>query len=191
MRLIRLLAVAAVLVVAAPSPASAAPPLEFVHSEVVPLGTSTLTASFTDWPIRAKRSLDFTFTPAGGIADRTATFRAISPSGETVPLGISGLLAGDADDMELPRHPRARDAWGLDVVALREEGTWRFELAVREAGGVQRASLPIEVGPAPGPPPAASWTVGLLPWAVLLVLGTYRWIRTGPIRRRATNAWSG
>ncbi|MEJ3749417.1 hypothetical protein WEI85_39920 [Actinomycetes bacterium KLBMP 9797] len=194
MRLLSAVVVGFLLALAGAPPAAAAPaapPLDIVHSEVVPLGDSTLTASFTDWPLRARRSLDFTFEPAGGIDGRTVRFRAVAPSGKVVPLGISGLLADRPDDLELPRHPRARHAWGLDVVALREEGTWRFELTVRGSGGTRKAVLPLVVSAAPGPPMALSWAVGLLPWIVLVPLGVYGWIRTRPRRRGAAQSWSG
>ncbi|MEU4762447.1 hypothetical protein AB0H12_04280 [Actinosynnema sp. NPDC023794] len=178
-------AMAAVALMAAPGATAQASTLTVVHSEQVPLGAGTLTASFTDWPVRAGRSLDFTFEPAGGIEGRSGTLRAITPSGEPTALGIVGL-DGEAD-MELQRHPLARHAWGLDVVALPEEGLWRFEFTVHGPGGTSTGTLPVAAGPRPGPPAALSWVVGMAPWAVVLVLLTRRWLK---VRRSAVPAWN-
>ncbi|MBB5957191.1 hypothetical protein FHS29_003784 [Saccharothrix tamanrassetensis] len=177
---------ASLVVLTAPVASAQAEPLTIVHSERVPLGNGTLTASFTDWPVKAGRSLDFTFEPDGGIEGRTGTVRAITPSGEPKALGIVGL-DGEAD-MELQRHPLARHAWGLDVVALPEEGPWRFEFTVHGAGGVTTGTLPVPVGPAPGPPMAVSWLVGMAPWAVAALLLARGWLRA---RRRAVLTWNG
>ncbi|MFC0104788.1 hypothetical protein [Kibdelosporangium aridum] len=182
MRLRIALSVAALLILSAPVASAQVEPLTIVHSERIPLGNSTLTASFSDWPIRAGRSLDFTFEPAGGIEGRTGTVRAIAPSGEPKALGIVGL-DGEAD-MKLQRHPQARHAWGLDVVALPEEGMWRFEFTVP---GVGTGTLPVLAGPTPGPPAALSWTVGMIPWTIALLLLGRKWWR---VRKQAVLAWS-
>ncbi|KOX18573.1 hypothetical protein ADK67_35725 [Saccharothrix sp. NRRL B-16348] len=176
----------AVALVAAPGATAQASTLTIVHSEQVSLGEHTLTASFTDWPVRAGRSLDFTFEPTGGIEGRSGTVRAIAPSGEPTALGIVGL-DGEAD-MELQRHPLARHAWGLDVVALPEEGLWRFEFTVHGPDGASTGTLPIAAGPMPGPSPALSWVVGMAPWAVALLVLARRWLK---VRRTAVLAWSG
>lgn len=178
-------AVAVIMMLSAPGAAAQAEPLTVVHSERTSLGDSTLTASFTDWPIRAGRSLDFTFEPAGGIEGRGGTVRAVAPSGEPQALGVVGL-DGEAD-MKLQRHPRARYAWGLDVVALPEEGPWRFEFTVHGPDGTSTGTLPIAVGPMPGPPTAVSWAVGMVPWAAALVVLGRRWLR---VRRSAVLGWS-
>ncbi len=175
----------AVLAMVVTSPVASAQALEIVHSERIPLGGGTLDVSFTDWPVKAGRSLDFTFEPRGGIEGRTGTVRAIAPSGEPKALGIVGL-AGETD-MKLPRHPQARHVWGLDVVALPEEGQWRFEFTVRGPDGVTTGTLPIAVAPAPGPPAAVSWVVGMAPWAVALLVLARRWLR---VRRQAVLGWS-
>ncbi|GAA3845257.1 hypothetical protein GCM10022243_09470 [Saccharothrix violaceirubra] len=171
------------LFVLTPVASARAEALTLVHAERVPLGAGILTASFSAWPIRAGRSLDFTFEPDGGIDGHTGALRAIAPSGEAHALGIVGL-DGNVD-MKLPRHPRARDVWGLDVVALPEEGLWRFEFTV---DGAATATMPVPVGPAPGPPPAVSWAVGMAPWAVALVVLSRRWWR---VRGRWDRGWNG
>ncbi|GAB3417680.1 hypothetical protein [Flindersiella endophytica] len=186
-----LVACAAVLAGAGPA-AAAAGRLDIVHSERVELGDSTLIVSFTRWPLQENRSLDFTFAPAGGIQERTARLRAIDPSGR--PAGTLGQLGAVEDDsgwFPLPRHPRDRSVWGLDVVSLPEEGRWRFEFEVKGPEGTSTASLPLEVGPQPGPPYALSWTVAMLPWILLIPLLAYGWVRARPLRLAGTRAWSG
>jgi hypothetical protein len=185
MKLAAIVMTAVVMVLSAPTAFAQAEPLTIVHSERTSLGAGTLTASFTDWPIKAGRSLDFTFEPAGGIGGRSGTVRAVSPSGQPQALGVVGL-DGEAD-MKLQRHPLARHAWGLDVVALPEEGPWRFEFTVHGPDGTSTGTLPIAVGPMPGPPMALSWSVGMVPWAVVLVLLGRRWLR---VRRSAVLGWN-
>lgn len=167
-------------------------PIEIVHSERIELGDSTMTVSFSRWPLRADRSLDFTFEPAGGIQGRTAKLRAVGPSGRPAgTLGQIGAEAGGGGWFPLPRHPRDRSVWGLDIVSLPEEGRWRLEFMVRGPEGTSRGSLPLEVGPQPGPPYALSWTIAMLPWILLVPLLVYGWVRTRPLRLRDTRAWSG
>jgi hypothetical protein len=177
--------VATAVLMPAPVAAAQAEALALVHSERVALGNSTLTASFSDWPVKAGRSLDFVFEPDGGIEGRGGTVRAISPSGQPRALGIVGL--DGEPDMKLQRHPQARHAWGLDVVALSEEGLWRFEFTVHGPSGTATTALPVPVGPAPGPPAALSWTVGMMPWAVALLILGRRWWR---VRERTALGWN-
>ncbi|GAA3749490.1 hypothetical protein GCM10022225_37200 [Plantactinospora mayteni] len=186
-------AAAVLLVVATGAPAAAAPaPIDIVHAERVQIGASTLTASFSRWPLESHRSLDFTFEPEGGIDGRTGLLRVVSPSGETEDAVRTIGLDRRGDALVLPRHPRARDVWGLDVVALTEEGTWRFEFTVESPQGTVTGVLPLRVEPAPGPPFAVSWIVSVLPWIPIVPLLVYGWIRTRPLRRRAgLEGWSG
>ncbi|MGH8876713.1 MAG: hypothetical protein ACRD0P_05115 [Stackebrandtia sp.] len=179
-----LLAVA--LVATTATPASAESELDIVHTETVSLGDTTLTASFTDWPLRADRSLDFTFEPEGGIEGRSGTLRTISPDGEPVEVG----WLDDSIEVDLPRHPLVHDVWGLDIVALPQEGTWTFEFTIADGEDVAKGSLPIKVGPRPGPPKLLGWTVGLLPWLALVPFLVYGWVRTRPTRRQRTLDWT-
>ncbi|SDJ05477.1 hypothetical protein [Nonomuraea jiangxiensis] len=173
-------------------PAAAAPlPGEIVHTETVSMSDGTpITVGFTEWPIRALQSLDFTFQPAGGIGGRTGLVTTVSPSGDR--RGLKGIVLQRRDDaIVLPRHPRAAQVWGLDVVSLPEEGTWRFEFAVENAGGTSTGVLPIQAIEQPGPPLGLSWTVALAPWAPVVALVAVGWIRTRAIRRGAKPGWSG
>ncbi|WP_211370947.1 hypothetical protein [Nonomuraea turkmeniaca] len=187
--------VAALLLAAAPATAGsgAAPPLpgEIVHTETVRMSDqSTITVSFTRWPIRAMQSLDFAFEPTGGIDGRTGLVTTVTPTGDR--RGLKGIvLQRRGDSIVLPRHPRARQVWGLDVVSLQEEGTWRFEFAVEGPGGTATGVLPVPVIGQPGPPLPLSWTIALAPWAPVAVLLGVGWRRTRQIRKSARPAWSG
>ncbi|TDD22715.1 hypothetical protein [Nonomuraea diastatica] len=170
-----------------------APPLpgEIVHMETVRMSDrSTITVSFTEWPIRALQSLDFTFEPAGGIEGRTGLVTTVSPTGNR--RGLAGIvLQRRGDSIVLPRHPRARQVWGLDVVSLPEEGTWRFEIAVEGPDGTSTGVLPLPAIEQPGPPMPLSWTVALAPWAPVTLLLAGSWLRTRRIRRSVTPTWNG
>ncbi|MCF6472769.1 hypothetical protein FAF44_30880 [Nonomuraea sp. MG754425] len=183
---------AALAVLAGAGPAAAAPlPGEIVHTETVPMSDgSPITVGFTEWPVRALQSLDFTFVPAGGIDGRTGLLTTVSPGGDRK--GLKGIvLQRRGDAIVLPRHPRAEQVWGLDVVSLPEEGTWRFEFAVERAGATSTGALPVQAIGQPGPPLGLSWTIALLPWAPVVVLVTGGWARTRAIRRGAKPGWSG
>ncbi|MEV0827238.1 hypothetical protein [Nonomuraea rubra] len=188
-----LTALAAVLaVLTAAGPAAAAPLQgEIVHTETVSMSDgSPITVGFTEWPVRALQSLDFTFEPAGGIDGRTGLVTTVSPSGDRK--GLKGIvLQRRGDAIVLPRHPRAERVWGLDVVSLPEEGTWRFEFAVERAGATSTGVLPVQAIEQPGPPLGLSWTIALLPWVPVAVLVAGGWARTRSIRRAAKPGWSG
>jgi hypothetical protein len=166
-----LMAVIAGLAVA--TPARAYPPVDIVHTEQVTAGPYHLTVGFSTWPIRAMRSLDFTFMPDGGIAGRSGLL-TIHRSGDG-PRGRASHLV---------RHPRQRDAWGLDVLALDRAGTYTFGFSIDGPQGRGEGELTgVEVLSQPGPPLAVSWTVGSLPAVALIVLIAVAWRRTRPARR--------
>ncbi|MFB4278282.1 hypothetical protein ACBJ59_23520 [Nonomuraea sp. MTCD27] len=173
-------------------PAAAAPPLpgEIVHTETVRMSdASAITVSFTEWPVRALQSLDFTFEPTGGVEGRTGLVTTVSPAGDR--RGLKGIvLQRRGDTIVLPRHPRARQVWGLDVVSLPEEGTWRFEFAVEGPDGTATGVLPIRAIGQPGPPLPLSWTIALVPWAPVVLLLAAGWIRTRRIRLGTAPTWS-
>nr|WP_225953419.1 hypothetical protein [Kibdelosporangium phytohabitans] len=160
--------------VAAPAYA-APPPVEVVHSESVRVGPYDMRASFSEWPVRAERSLDFTFVPDGDIAGHQGTVRMVGP-------GVTGPKE------RLARHPRARTEWGLDIRALPREGLWSLEFTVDGPKGPGTGVLAVPVGPRPGPSATLSWTIGLGPVIVGAFAGLVVWIR-GRSRRRA-DAWT-
>lgn len=168
-----IVAVAMLFVISTPAYA-APPPVEVVHSEQVQVGPYAVRASFSEWPIRAERSLDFMFAPDDGIAGHSGTLRMTGP-------GHTGQVE------RLARHPRARDQWGLDIRALPAEGLWQLEFTIDGPQGQGRGTLAVPVGPRPGPPAWLSWTIGLGPVIIAaLVLAVVR-ARGG---RRRADAWT-
>jgi hypothetical protein len=149
------------------APTAAADPLNYiVHTEHVQVGPYPVTVGFTVWPLRAMQSLDFTFVPDGGIADKSGTITAIAPDGRT-----------EAD--RLSRHPRNRSVWGLDVQSLDSAGTWTLRFKIDGPQGEGTGDLAVDVLEQPGPPLALSWMVGLVPLAMTLLFLAVVWLRTG------------
>jgi hypothetical protein len=165
-----LCAVAALSIGAAP--AAAADPLDYVvHNEHIQVGPYPVTVGFTVWPLRAMQSLDFTFEPDGGIADKSGTITAIAPDGLK-------------DAHRLSRHPRNRSVWGLDVQSLDSSGTWTLRFKINGPQGEGTGDLTVDVLKQPGPPLPLSWIIGLIPLTLALAFFAVVWIRTG----RRTNA---
>lgn len=146
----------------APGPvASAYEPVNIVHSERVEAGPYGMTIGFSTWPVRAQQSLDFTFIPDGGIADRTGTLSITSPG-----------RAGEARQQPLARHPRRLEVWGLDVRALRDPGEHVLRFRLNGPEGPGEAALTLSVLEQPGPPMALSWAISVLPLVALIALLT-------------------
>ncbi|SCG05901.1 hypothetical protein GA0115260_107846 [Streptomyces sp. MnatMP-M27] len=175
-RLVLAVAAAFALVAVSTAPAAAYAPVGVVHTERVQAGPYTVTVGFSEWPLRAMQSLDFTFVPDGGIAGKDGTLTLDGP----------GL---DADDRETPlvRHPRKRDVWGLDVQALPESGTWSFTFDIDGHAGHGRGTLRgVSVLDQPGPPLSISWAVCALPPAGMLAYLAVGWRRNRPSEKVAT-----
>jgi hypothetical protein len=176
--MIRRLAVLLTAVVASlglATPALAYAPVEVVHTEQVAVGPYKLAVGFSTWPIRAMRSLDFTFLPDGGIAGRSGTLTVTGAGTATESDGEGGHRP------RLARHPRKRDSWGLDVRALNDPGTYTFTFTIDGPQGHGEGAVAVEVLDQPGPPLALSWAVGTLPgWGLIaLVLTAWRRVRPG------------
>jgi hypothetical protein len=169
-----LLAMATLSLVTA-GPAAAYAPVGIVHTERVQVGPYPVTVGFSTWPIRAMRSLDFTFVPDGGITGKSGTLTVKGP-------GIKRVRTAP-----LVRHPRARDAWGLDVRALDSPGSYSFTFTIDGPLGHGQGTLDaVGVLDQPGPPLALSWTIGTLPLLGLVVFLGVAWRRTAPGRRALT-----
>ncbi|WP_228001827.1 hypothetical protein [Nocardia australiensis] len=158
------------------SPASAYAPVDIVHTERVRVGPYDVTVGFSTWPIRAMKSLDFTFMPEGGIADKSGTLRlagpAIRPGRKAAPL---------------VRHPRKRDSWGLDIRAFDSPGAYSFTFAIDGPLGHGEGTLDgIEILDQPGPPLPLSWTISSLPLLGLIIFLAVAWRRTRPGRQPLT-----
>jgi hypothetical protein len=158
------------------TPALAVEPVVIVHEEQIEVGPYKLTIGFSRWPLNADRSLDIVFMPEGGIEGLSGSFDIVTPSG-----------LEDTDT--LVRHPRMRTAWGLDVVALNEEGPWSIVFTINgPAGqGVGRFA-PLFVGERPGPPIELSWLIGMLPIGGMLALVVVAWWRVRPGKQ--PDAWN-
>ncbi|GAA5056370.1 hypothetical protein [Nocardia callitridis] len=153
-------------------PASAYAPVGVVHTERVQAGPYGLTVGFSTWPVRAMQSLDFTFMPDGGIADKSGTLRLSGPA----------IKRGRAEN-PLVRHPRKRESWGLDIQALDDPGKYTFTFAIDgPLGHGEGALADLAVLDQPGPPLPLSWTISLLPLLGLVVFLGIAWRRTRPGR---------
>jgi hypothetical protein len=154
-------------------PAMAYAPVNIVHTERVKAGPYWVTVGFSEWPIHAMQSLDFTFLPDGGIAGKSGT------------LSVSG--PGIQSTTPLVRHPRKYTSWGLDVKALNAPGTYSFGFAINGPLGHGQGTLNgVQVDNQPGPPLPLSWIVGLLPLGGLIVFVAIAWRRTQPGRQPLT-----
>ncbi|MBL1078262.1 hypothetical protein JK358_28025 [Nocardia sp. 2] len=160
------------LLVASAGTAAAYQPVTIVHTEHVQAGPYALTVGFSEWPLRAMQSLDFTFTPDGGIEGKSGELVQIQPDGRA--------YRGEP----LSRHPRKREVWGLDVRSLEKQGTWTFRFTIDGPQGEATGELrDLAVLEQPGPPLALSWALSTLPLIGLVVFLGYAWRRTHPLRR--------
>ncbi|GAA4439820.1 hypothetical protein ACFQV2_16865 [Actinokineospora soli] len=145
--------------------AFAYPPVETVHTETVQAGPYTVTVGFSRWPLRAMQSLDFSFTPEGGIAGKSGTLTQIMPSGRQYRPD------------PLARHPRAREVWGLDIYSLQDEGTWTFRFTIDGPEGEGVGETRIDVLEQPGPPMGLSWAISTIPLIALVAFLVVVWRR--------------
>ncbi|WP_405136177.1 hypothetical protein [Nocardia sp. NBC_01388] len=147
--------------------AAAYQPVDIVHTEHVQAGPYSLTIGFSQWPLRAMQSLDFTFDPEGGIADKSGTLTTIRPNGQV------------SKSQPLSRHPRKHEVWGLDVRSLDQQGNWTFRFTIDGPQGQGVGELhDLNVLQQPGPPLSVSWAVSSLPLLGLIAFLAYAWRRT-------------
>ncbi|MEU7000086.1 hypothetical protein [Nonomuraea sp. NPDC046570] len=144
--------------------------MRVVHTERVQAGPYAITVGFSTWPLRALRSLDFSFAVDGGIAGKKGT------------LTITGPLGDESEP--LARHPRKRDVWGLDIRALMAEGDWglRFEIDGPQGRGTGELTH-LAVLEQPGPPLGLSWSISTLPLLGVVAFVTVAWRRNRPLLR--------
>jgi hypothetical protein len=172
-RIILVLATALAVALGGATPALAYAPVDIVHTEKVQAGPYLITVGFSTWPIRAMRSLDFTFAPDGGITGKSGKLTIARPGSG----GIRRLT-------RLVRHPRKRDVWGLDVVALNKPGAYSFGFLIDGPQGHGEGTLrDVQVLDQPGPPLTVSWSVASIPLIGLIGLITVAWRRVRPGRR--------
>ncbi|GAA4541915.1 hypothetical protein [Amycolatopsis samaneae] len=150
------------------APAGAYEPVNIVHTEHVQAGPYGMTVGFSTWPLRAMQSLDFTFIPDGGIADKSGTLSLRDPE-----------MDHFYRPAPLARHPRKLDVWGLDIQSLPSQGDWTFRFTITGPAGTATGELPgLRVLEQPGPPMGVSWTISTIPLLVLAALVVLAWRRT-------------
>jgi hypothetical protein len=148
---------------------------ELKHTETLQVGSTKVTVGFTEFPMRAERSLDLTFNPEGGIAGKSGRVRLVQPDGETY-----------FTSKRLPRFPRDRSIWGFDSIALPKEGTWKLELTVNGSTG----SLPLNVLERPaGPPSNLILALAAIPILAVLVIAVRGWASVRPLRKVDSRSW--
>lgn len=153
------------------SPSLAFEPVNVVHTEKVQAGPYNLTVGFSTWPVKAMQSLDFTFAPEDGIANKKGTL-AMVWGGELM------------EDGPLARHPRKREVWGLDIHALPEPGTWTLRFDIDGPAGPATGELKnLQVMEQPGPPMGLSWAISTIPLFGLIAFIVVAWRRTRPADR--------
>ncbi|WP_424187360.1 hypothetical protein ACOBQX_05990 [Actinokineospora sp. G85] len=167
-RALTALAAAVGLLVASAPQAGAYEPVNIVHTEKVQAGPYALTVGFSTWPLRAMQSLDWTFVPEGGIADKSGTLTLTAPG-----------QAEEGRQRPLAKHPRKLEVWGLDIKSVDSPGDWtvRFRLDGRQGPG-EGALTGLRVLEQPGPPMALSWSVSTLPLVGLVAFLAVAWRRT-------------
>jgi hypothetical protein len=158
------LAVLVVGIAAAPAASASTTLPETVHTERVQVGPYEVTLGFSVWPVRAMRSLEFTFGPDGGIAGKSGTVTEVSPSGA-------------AKQKTLKRHPRDRTLWGLDVHSVPDPGTWTYRFEIDGPQGHGTGEIRLDVLEQPGPPIAPMWAIGLIPAALAVTFLVTVWLR--------------
>jgi hypothetical protein len=167
-RAVTALAATATLLLVTGTPVLAYEPVNIVHTEQVQAGPYRITLGFSQWPLRAMQSLDFSFIPDGGLAGKSGTLTAIGPG-----------IKPSQETQPLVRHPRKRDIWGLDIEALDAPGTYTFGFRVNGPQGPgEGTSSPITVLEQPGPPLALSWAISALPLVFLITFLTVAWRRS-------------
>jgi hypothetical protein len=160
---------------AAPT-AGAVEPVAVVHRETTQAGPYAVSVGFSEWPMQAERSLDILFDPEGGIADKTGTLTLIAPSGAE-------------DEVRLVRHPRARESWGLDIVALPEPGRWSLRFAIEGPEGPGVGRLSISLLDRPGPPVLVGWLPALAVSGAMIGAVVVAWRRARPAKAPETWSW--
>lgn len=152
-------------------------PVVEVHQETVDVGPYRMEVGFSDWPPRAERSLDIIFHVEEGIAGKSGTVMLTSPT-------------GIEEELPLVRHPRQREDWGLDIIALPEEGEWTLSFILDGPLGPGAGSMALTLGPRPGPPVLVGWLPVLATSAGILAAVAYAWRRIRPARLAETWAWT-
>jgi hypothetical protein len=156
------------------------------HQEIVQAGPYRVMVDFSEWPMRAERSLHIMYTPDGGI-------QGLKGIRKFIPAG--GLSEDQKNrypfDARLLRFTRDPSIWGDDDVSFESSGTRTLEIGIDgpKGKGVGRLeNLMIGERPA-GPPAALIYALSLVPVLALLVIAARSWRQVRPAQRRETHAW--
>lgn len=150
------------------------------HHITVQAGPYPVEVGFSEWPPLAERSLDITFSPAGGIEGKTAALTMNGPTGTDYQ-----------DSGPLGWHPRQRTLWGLDLIALPLAGAWTMELEISGPEGPGAATVgPFEVGARPGPPAPLAYLIGIVPLLAVVGLIVTGWRRVHPAATVDVRSWA-
>ena len=148
------------------------------HRETLNVGPYSLEVQFSEWPVRAQRSLDVLFVPEGGIFGRTGSIKMTLA-------GSKQMIEGD-----LLRFTKNRTIWGFDLFPFPEKGTWNLEFKIKGAKGLGLGKLKLEVLERPaGPSVALTQPLGLIPILAVFVLAIRSWWRVRPLRHVEANQW--
>jgi hypothetical protein len=157
----------------------------------VQAGPYPVIVEFSEWPLRAERSVDILVEPAGGILDKSGTISFLPPAGQSAVEVEPGAAADEPVAWELVRHPRFRDVWGVDLIALPWAGEWTIELTVNGPLGTGTGVVgPVVLLERPGPPASLAWAIGMLPIGFLVWLVSRGWWRVRPARQVEARVWS-
>ncbi len=142
-----------------------------MHNQIIQVGSRKVTVHFTDYPVRAERSLHITFQPEGGIEGLKAT----------------GQFIGSSNAFPLSRFPSNRKVWGFDNIAFNSPGKRVFELNIQ---GVGKGRIEFIVGERPtGPNSSIIYALGVLPVLAVFLLAIRSWLRVQPAKQRETYHW--
>ncbi len=141
------------------------------YEQIIKVGTRNVTVRFSDYPVRAERSLNITFSPEGGIAGLTAT----------------GKFVDRTSEFSLDRFPSNRKVWGFDDISFKQPGKRTFELSI---AGIGKGRLEFTVGERPaGPSSELIYALGIMPILALFVLAIRAWRKVQPAKQTETYNW--
>jgi hypothetical protein len=164
----------------------AQPPIEIIHTEKLQAGPYQLEIGFSRWPVQAGRSLDIVFSVEGGVEDKIGTLTLVTANPQTL-----NRQKKTNQPFPLERHPRMREAWGLDEFAFPSDGQWTFDIAVDGPQGEGKGSLAVMLlEPPKFLPHPVNWVIAFLPLIALLVITVMVWQRDKPNRQADTWSWS-
>jgi hypothetical protein len=159
--------------------------IDIVHTEKLQAGPYQVTVGFSRWPVQAERSLDIVFSVEGGVEDKTGTLTLVTETSQRL-----SRQKQTNQPFPLERHPRMREAWGLDIFAFPSAGQWEFKVAIEGLQGHGEGSLAVVLLEPPiFLPHPINWVIAFLPLIALFVIIIITWRRDQPNRQPDTWSW--